>query len=313
MTLSNRLCFKALLFALAASCASVAQAERIEVVASEALPAFREASQSLVDELGRLGVARSDVRVMALSDVTPHETASDEVKLVITLGAKALSQVMGVAGHPPVVAALIPRQGFERIVANGGKKGSTGVTAVYLDQPFSRQLGLLRLVAPNARVLGVVWGPESLAQRSQLLAVLRGTGLQLREAEIAGADSLVSGLKSTISDADVFLAVPDPQVFNAATISDILMMTYRARVPVLAFSPAYTKAGAMASLFTSPQQIGVQAATMAAAYLQSGSLPAADYPNDYAVSVNEYVARSMGFSLEAQRLRAQLAGQEKKP
>jgi len=308
-----RTCIKALLLALALCGAAAVQAERVEVIASESLPAFREASQALVDELGRLGVPRSDVRAMSLSDVAQHETAFDDVKLVITLGAKALSQVMAVAGHPPVVAALIPRQGFERIVSNVGKKGNMSATAVYLDQPFARQLNLLRLVAPNARVLGVVWGPESLAQRSQLLAVLRGTGLQLRESEIAGADSLVAGLKSAISDADMFLAVPDSQVFNAATISDILMMTYRARVPVLAFSPAYTKAGAMASLFTSPQQIGFQAANMAVAYLQSGNLPAPDYPGDYAVSVNEYVARSMGFSLDAQRLRVQLAGQEKKP
>ena len=313
MTYFLRLCLKTLLLALCAGGALAVRAERVEVISSENLPAFREASQALVDELGRLGVARSDVRLVSVADLARGEPTQDDAKVVITLGAKALSQVIGVTGHPPVIAALIPRQGYERIVAGTVKKGNAGTTAVYLDQPFPRQLNLVRLIAPNARVLGVVWGPESQAQRSQLLASLRGTGLQLRDADIAGADSLVSGLKTATNEADVFLAIPDAQVFNAATISDILMMTYRARVPVVAFSPAYSKAGAMVSLYTTPQQVGLQAAAVAATYLQSGSLPAPDYPADYAVSVNEYVARSMGFNLDGLRLRAQLAGQEKKP
>ena len=292
---------------------AVARAERVQIVSSEGQPAFQEAVQTLVDELARGGVARADIRVVTLNEVQRLDTPPDDTRLVVTLGARALGQVVGAGVRTPVIAALIPRLGFERILAQQGKKAPANVSALYLDQPFTRQLGLLRLALPTARVVSVVWGPESVALRGLLQASAKAIGLQLRESELSVSESLVAALKSVITDSDALLAVPDTQVFNAATVSDILMMTYRARLPVVAFSPSYSKAGALLSLYTAPAQVGVQAATMALSYLQSNQMPGNEYPIDFQVVVNEYVARSLGLSLDSKRLSAQLAGQEKRP
>ena len=293
---------------------AAARAERVHIVLSENQPAFQEASQALVDELVRSGgLSRSDVRVVAPADTLRSDWVTDDTRVVLTLGARAFGQVLAAGTHLPVIAALIPRLGFERVLAQQAKKPSNNISALYLDQPFARQLGLLRSVLPNARVVGVVWGPESVALRGQLQASVKASGLQLRESEMAQQGSLVSALKAAIADSDALLAVPDAQVFNAATVSDILMMTYRARVPVLAFSPSYSKAGAMVSLYTAPVQVGVQAANMALSYLQTGQLPLNEYPVDFQIAVNEYVARSLGLSIDGKRLSAQLAGQEKRP
>ena len=69
----------------------------------------------------------------------------------------------------------------------------------------------------------------------------------------------------------------------------------------------------MVSLYTAPVQVGVQAANMALSYLQTGQLPLNEYPVDFQIAVNEYVARSLGLSIDGKRLSAQLAGQEKRP
>ena len=203
-----------------------ARAERVQIVLSESQPAFQEASQALLEDLTRLaGITKSDVKVVPPTDALRSDWIQDDTRLVVTLGARAFSQVVASGSKAPVIAALIPRLGFERVLAQHGKKPGGTVSALYLDQPFSRQLSLLRLVLPSARVVGVVWGPESVALRGQLQASLKSTGLQVRESEMTSTDTLVAALKSALTDADALLAIPDSQVFNAATASNILMLT----------------------------------------------------------------------------------------
>eukprot|EP01032_Pedospumella_encystans_P026470 gene26469-29906_t len=125
--------------------------------------------------------------------------------------------------------------------------------------------------------------------------------------------TLFTGLKTVLDDADVLLAVADPQVYNSATISNILLATYRARVPVVAFSPAYVKAGALLALYSTPRQIGVQAGALARGVLQGGPVPASQYPQEFSVAVNEHVARSLGLTLDEVALNERMVKLEKRP
>jgi ABC-type uncharacterized transport system substrate-binding protein len=82
---------------------------------------------------------------------------------------------------------------------------------------------------------------------------------------------------------------------------------------VLAFSPAYVKAGALLSVHSSASQAGQQLASMASAVLQGVAQPVSQYPLDFNVTVNEYVARSLGLSLDARNLAERLHRLEKRP
>jgi ABC-type uncharacterized transport system substrate-binding protein len=166
---------------------------------------------------------------------------------------------------------------------------------------------------PAAKDIGVIWGPESISQQPLLLAAAKSRGLTLHESTLTPGVPLVNALRAASSDVDVLLAVPDGHVYNPATATDILLTTYRARVPVFVFSPSYVKAGAMMSLHTTPEQVGVQAAAMAHTFLQTSALPSSQYPSDFTITVNEYVARSLGVALDANQLATQLHQQEKRP
>ena len=292
---------------------AAAQAQRISVVASDETPAFQEAVHVLVEEFARGGLSVNDVRSNHLNAPSHLEPWPEETRVIVTLGARAFAQVMADNPHAAVIAALIPRMGFERIVSQLARKTPLNVSALYLDQPFARQLALVRLVLPSAKFLGVIWGPESGGQRSQLAANAKSMGFVLHEGSVEHAEPLIGALRSALGDTDVLLAVPDAQVYNAATVSDILLTTYRAHIPVIAFSPSYAKAGAVVSLYTSPSQVGLQAASMAMATLQSGMPPPSQYPNDFSIAVNEYVARSLGMAVDTRHLTVQIISQEKHP
>ena len=111
----------------------------------------------------------------------------------------------------------------------------------------------------------------------------------------------------------MLLALADPQIYNSSSIQNILLASFRAQVPMLAFSPAYVRAGALLAVYSSPAQIGQQAGVIARGALQCRALGLPQYPQDFQVSVNEHVARSLGLSLEPQALTERLRRLEKKP
>jgi ABC-type uncharacterized transport system substrate-binding protein len=138
-------------------------------------------------------------------------------------------------------------------------------------------------------------------------------GFELVEGTLNEGGLLINALHAALQDADVLLAVADGSVYNSNTVSNILLTSYRAKTPVVAFSPAYVKAGALLSVHTTPAQAGAQLATMAAHYLQTSGLWASQYPVDFIVTTNDYVARSLGLSLDAKTLTERLRKLEKRP
>jgi ABC-type uncharacterized transport system substrate-binding protein len=302
--------FSSLLFIGALLCAGMASAAEVLVLSSDRSASYADASQAVVSELVRQGVRRTDITQLAVPDVSPADLAAAQgAKVWVTLGSEALTRALQRDGHPPLISALIPRQGFERLVRDNPGKAA----AVYLDQPFTRQLELIHQALPDVKRIGVLWGQDSLLQQTSLQAAAQARGMDIVSGPVVSTSSLFSGLKTVLDDAGVLLAVADPQVYNGGTIANILLATYRVRVPVVAFSPAYVKAGALLAVYSTPRQIGVQAATLARTVLQGGPMPASQYPQEFDVAVNEHVARSLGLTLDEAALNERMRRLERRP
>ena len=301
------------LLACLACAAQPALAHTVLVVFSEKSPAILEVSESLVQDLVRSGMARQDIQVLSTAEYLEYGNHAQDSKLIVSLGTEALRQIAVQSNRPAIIAALIPRISFEHVLADANRKGQSNIAALYLDQPFGRQLDLLRLALPSMRRIGVLWGPESITQQPLLTAALQGRGLELSEGLYTEGQALIGPLRAALADADVLLSVADGAVYNPNTISNLLLTSYRAKTPVLAFSPAYVKAGALLSVHTTAAQASLKIAAMVSHFLQSGSLPASQYPPDFSISVNAYVARSLGLQLDADSLLERLRKLEKRP
>lgn len=302
------LTFWLILFAGACAHAAV----KVVIVSSEHSAAYLEAARALVNELERAGLERSEVL-----EITAKEWAAAQPltpRLFVALGSAAANVLARTPLPVPVLCTLVPRASFELVLATSKRKASSQFSALYLDQPWSRQLDLIRLALPEAHNIGVLWGPQSQTQAPAANASAQVHGLKLLEANVARDDLLFPSLKSVLEDADVLLAVPDPQVYNSSSIQNILLTTFRLRVPLVAFSPAYVHAGALVAVYATPQQLGLQAGTMASAVLQGKALPATPiYSQDFSVAVNHHVAHSLGLSLDSEALRHQMRRREVMP
>ena len=85
-------------------------------------------------------------------------------------------------------------------------------------------------------------------------------------------------------------------------------------VPVVAFSPAYVRAGAILALYQTPSQVGVQAAGLLGEVLRHKKLLSAPVDSsDFEIAFNAQVSAALGLTIDPQLLRNALRQQEGQP
>jgi len=291
-----------------------ARAQGVVVVASDASAPYEQARDAIVREWVRAGGSSADIKQVVVTDSGAMEKAmQSNPRLIVTLGVEALRDAMSADSRALILASLIPRLAVDRLQKRAPRRLSSPLSVVYLDQPPGRQLDLLQLALPTLRQVGVLWGPESTAQRTAMASAAAVRHLEIAESTISTEAEIYGGLKDSLDGVDALVAIADPVVFNSTTISNILLTSYRAKVPMLAFSPAYVKAGALMAIYSTPAQIGAQTGLLARTIAVSGSSGLSQFPTDFTVTVNSHVARSLGLTLDAESLAQRLRLLERRP
>lgn len=297
--------FLALSAALPLACA----ADLTVVTANERGAAINEAIDALSDELARASAPRPSLNVIPVNELST--LSASPPKLIIAMGSTAAQALLESGNRTPLLITLVPQDTYDQLAAR--RKASPMLSAIYLDQPVRRQLALLRLALPRSQTVALLLGPSARRAEGRLKSAAADARFQLVTAYPDNEDALHPHLNGILAQSDALLAIADPQIFNANTIQNILLTSFRARVPMLAFSPAYVKAGALLALYSTPRQIGTQAAAVAQNFLRGKPLPPAQYPSDYLVQVNPAVAASLGLILEENTLLDRLRQTEKAP
>lgn len=299
----------AALAALAALATGPARAADVSIVLGGDTESYREVADAVKSELARgaAGVPSIEVR-------SAHELgrgAAPQARLIVAVGTLAARAVSAAASRVPVINALLPRATHEAI-ANG--QSARPLSAVYLDQPLSRQLELLRIALPEHRRVGLLLGSESRDAAGAILKAAAARRLTATFEEVVSDRHIQSALQRLLGESDVMLAVPDSIAFNSNTLPGILLASYRAGVPLIGFSPAYVRAGALLAVYSTPAQIGAQAGEMARQALAGMALPPPQFPREFEVGVNPHVARSLGLALaDESALRRAVAERERAP
>jgi putative tryptophan/tyrosine transport system substrate-binding protein len=281
----------------------VMAAPRVWVALAEEGGPYAEVATVLKEELGA-GVELSVVHWRALFN------AKDEAPdLIVAVGVAALDGVLERLGkrnesptRVPLLAVMVPQAVFEaRLAANQVVRRS--FSAALLDQPLSRQLALIKRALPQYRRLGVLVGPQTRVLIDGLEKEALAQGFVLRRTQaVASADDIYPALKQALEEAEVILALPDPLIYNNASLQNILLTTYRARTPLVAFSPSYVKAGAMLAVYSTPAQVARRAVEMVRQWQSGRGLPTPKMPLEFEVAVNERVAASLGLWIDAPSL-----------
>ncbi|KAF0166644.1 MAG: ABC transporter substrate-binding protein [Rhodocyclaceae bacterium] len=287
-----------------------AGAVSIWVALSETGGAHAEAAEALRTELDRAQPGRIEWRVAHWSRFPGVKPEPQWVVAVGTAAQRGMQELFaGGATPPPLLAILVPRLAFERIADQARLRGGS-LSAVFLDQPPARQLEMIRLALPAVSNIGILVSAESKAHGASLEKAARERGMRLAISQV-GQDGLFPALQSLLAEVEVLLALPDPAVYNSQTAANILTAAYRQQVPLVGFSPAYVRAGALLALYSTPAQVGLRGGEVLRQALSGKPLPPPQWPREFAVGVNQDVARSLGIALDQAQLGEQLRQRER--
>ncbi len=274
--------------------------EPVTVLLSEDGGAYAEFATYLSDALGPgSGTKAVGVRVTTLTPSKNDELArGNHGQVVVAVGTAAMTAMARKPPNVPVLNVLVPRANFRSLVrSNGRTQDSRLFSAVYFDQPWARQLSLIRNAVPGRRV-GILLGKDSADLSANLLAAAREALMVASIEMVADEADLVPALKRLLPNSDALLAVPDATIYNRSNITTILLTSYRAKVPLFGFSPSYVKAGALAAVFSHPWQIAQQVAEIIQNLPTSGGLPPPQSPRYFSVNVNDQVRTSLELSMD---------------
>lgn len=273
-----------------------AQSAEVELLWSDDGGVYAELGLALARDTATLPVT---LRRRMLAGPAGQGASAAVPGLVVALGGQAVREALQRAAASatwrpvPLLAALLPQSAYPALAPDWPRNAS----AVWLDQPVERFLEVLRQAMPRRRRVGVLLGPTSKALAPALGRAAAQRGLQLVQAEVATADELYPALQRVLQGAEVFLALPDPLLFNAAALQNILIAAYRQRVPLMSYAAAHVRAGATLALHTPIELVSLQVAQAIGDWALGRGLPPPALAQGFAVAINAQVARSLALDL----------------
>jgi putative tryptophan/tyrosine transport system substrate-binding protein len=215
--------------------------------------------------------------------------------LIFAVGIWALQVVVSRPPTTPVVYAMVLNP---PTVIGADTKNITGAS---INVPVEQQIWLFKQLGPQVKRIGVVFNRAKtgyLVRRAQTVA--RNEGLELVLREINTAKDAIGALESLQDGIDALWLVPDETVLSQAVVQQMLLLSYRWKIPLLGLSDRHAQMGALFALsFASGEDIGRQAGELAQAIL--AGRPVTDVPYTNArklfLTVNLKTAQKLGLEI----------------
>lgn len=272
---------KAVLTALLLFVSTFCQAStipHITLLLSSKQPVYQSVADSIYSSLH----STSNIKEYTLDSI---DTISKQPQIVLTVGSAAFKEALKKFKSSPIIASFLPRRVYEELI-NSTLKKNNKTTAVFIDQSMLQQLSLARLITPTGTTVGTVFGASSISEKQRLYDAAKTTGFKIKSIVLNSDDNPVNTLQPIIQEADLFLAIPDQSAFNRASAKWSLFIALRLKKPLIGFSEKYVDAGALAAIFSTPQQIGQHTAEALSSYLKTGTLPVPAHPKYFTVKTN---------------------------
>lgn len=269
---------------------AAAESLRVLTVLSDSSPLYQDFAKTFTQNLP------SNIRVTVLQRPEDFTGDAGGAELIVTVGVKATESLAG-KSRTPLLAAMIPSHKYGALMEMRGHNNPT--TALYVDQPWSRQLALVRAVLPERSKVGLLYSKDAGFDFSELRKEAQQHHVTLVEMPTRSEEALFGDLVSLLSGSDVLLALPDSKVFNSSTIRNILLESYRHKIPLLGLSQAYVNAGALCAVYSTPEQLAAQVDSIVIKFAQNRRLPEVQFPVLYNVAINQEVMRALGINIRS--------------
>lgn len=220
----------------------------------------------------------------SLSDIQPQ--------LIITLGHEAARYTNHYGGTIPIIHSYLTKFQHDH------HKYDTNHSNVLLDQPLERYALFIKQLL-SVQTVGIIKPTGDEIDTQSLQKLNKKLNLEIEQSLFKKDDNPVRAVRSVLKNNEVLLTLPAPEIYNRRSMKGILLASYRLKKPVISYSPAHVKSGALAAIFISPEKIGIQLAELVSKVLINKAFKMKPYyfASDFDVTINRSVARSLNLEL----------------
>jgi len=221
--------------------------------------------------------------------------------LILTIGTEAAEKILSAGAKTPIVSVLLPQQTYLALINLERKNYQTEFdvfrTAIYLDQPFQRQIGLANLVDPQGDVSVFGESPYNNELNNTENCFSSSVNSKLNKVSIYQENIAVTSIPQVLDKTGIAVATPLFIKKMADNAKWLLYMAYQRNIPVIGYSEAFVRAGAVAAVFSTSEDFGKEAAEVVNQLFRSQRYPLVPpkHPQYFTVRVNQRVAKSLGF------------------
>jgi putative ABC transport system substrate-binding protein len=215
--------------------------------------------------------------------------------LIVAVGIWALQVAAEESTEIPIVYAMVLNPPS---VVQPGTKNITGAS---MNVPVDQSISLFKQLSPQIRRVGVIYNPARtgyLVRRAQGAA--REQGLQLIARQVTSPKEAIAALEAIQDAVDALWILPDETTLAPPVVQQMMLVSYRKKLPLLGLSESQVQMGALLSLsFASGEDIGRQAGELSNAILAGKAASEIPYTTarQLKLAVNLKAAQKLGVSI----------------
>ena len=215
---------------------------------------------------------------------------ASNTSLVVAVGLKAALAAKVEIVDTPIVYMMILDPLKHQLTA-------PNMTGTLLEIPVDRQLKIMRMFLPTLHHLGVLYDPSKTSSRvkdaAELAAVL---DFQLEGLPVERDKDVPQQLRTLLSDREALWLIPDSTVLTNESVQFILESALSRHIPVIGFSPEFTRLGALLSISVNYGVVGRETGLLAKRILDGERIfPLHPMPIERVkISVNLNTAKFLG-------------------
>lgn len=232
------------------------------------------------------------------SDIT--EEILSQHNLIISIGYKSAQVMAKQKTKKNVIYTLIPDNKSLQLNIPCEK---TTCYKIFINQPVSRYVQLFKYLFPKGKSLAFATTSENSTKSQLVKEAVKNNSLIFKEIHIHKNNNISRTFINKLNNDDVLLALPNPDIYNANQAKSIILSTYHANVPIIAYSKSFAKAGALISLYSSIDNIAEKTANIVNTIIKDGPLNQKEYyPDDFTIEINSAVARSLNINIDSENM-----------
>ena len=245
-------------------------------------PALDAAYQGFVDGLAEAGFVVGDKIEIdfrnAQADQSNLMTMSERfvknnVDLILAIATPAAQSVASATSTIPVLFTAVTDPVAARLVESWEKPG-LNVTGVSDIGPIDEQIGLVKQLLPDAKVLGIIYNSSEVnseVQAKQAEEYAKEMGLEVEFGTVTSVNDIEQVATSLAGKCDIIYVPTDNTI--ASAIPNLVQVAQEKGLLIIGGEEGQVESGATATISISYYKLGLQTAAMAVKIL-NGALPA---------------------------------------